>query len=115
MDAASGRFGFKKISAARGSVRGAVLIQPKHIPRWIAKARGDFRQMRANWLHDLATPRYDFRQHSFHTGGHDVDQNAGRIRGRDASDPDTAHLADAVRKVSVPSPRRCVFQPKTFS
>ena len=55
-----------------------LLIEPDDVPARIAEPRGDFRRIRANRLHDLASVGDEGVNRRGHAVHHDVDEQSGR-------------------------------------
>lgn len=73
-----------------------LLVEADHVAPGIAKARGDFRRVRADRLHELAAGSDDRVNRGGHAINHDVDEQPGRRRRRPPRDPGAAHFPHAI-------------------
>src|SRR6266446_1252287 len=73
-----------------------LLVKADHISPGVAEACGNFRRIRTDRLHKLAT----VGDHGFNRGsdtvGHDVEQQPRRCGRRSAGDPGAAHFASCI-------------------
>ena len=78
------------------ALTGWLLVEAENVSRGIAEARGDFRRVRANGLHEFAALGHELIDSRGHAVDHDIDEQSGRRRRRPARDPCPAHLAHSI-------------------